>query len=51
MEESSTKGLAQERRRRRRVARIKMAIIYIIGIWLCAFCYYLRRITVQSACA
>ena len=34
MEESSTKGLAQERRRRRRVARIKMAIIYIIGIWL-----------------
>lgn len=34
MEESSAKGLKQERRRRRRVARIKMTLICIIGIWL-----------------
>ncbi len=36
MEERSAKGLGQERRRRRRVARIKTALIGIIGIWLLA---------------
>ena len=34
MEESSAKGLKQERRKRRRVAQIKMTLICIIGIWL-----------------
>ncbi len=34
MEDGSTKGLKQERRRRQRVARIKTALIFIIGIWL-----------------
>lgn len=34
MEESSTKGLKQERIRRQRVSRMKSAIIFIVGIWL-----------------
>lgn len=34
MEDSSTKGLTQERRRRQRVARMKMAIVWILGVWL-----------------
>ncbi len=34
MEENSAKGLKQERSKRRRVARIKMALISMIGIWL-----------------
>lgn len=34
MEESSTKGLKEERRKRKRVARIKTAIIWIIALWI-----------------
>lgn len=36
MEESSTKGLKQERKRRQRVRRLKTAIAGTIGIWLFA---------------
>lgn len=36
MEESSTKGLKQERKRRQRVRRMKTAIVCTIGIWLFA---------------
>lgn len=34
MEESSTKGLKQKREKRQRVARIKTALVWIIGLWL-----------------
>lgn len=34
MEDSSTKGLKQERKRRQRVARIKAAIVWTLSIWL-----------------
>ena len=34
MEDNSTKGLKQKRKRRQRVNRIKSAIIWILGIWL-----------------
>lgn len=46
MEDNSTKGLKQERNRRKRVAQIKSALLSIIGIWLllsigiCAFLTY-----------
>lgn len=36
MEDSSTKGLKQERKKRQRIARIKTTLICVIGIWLLA---------------
>ena len=34
MEDSSTKGLKQERKKRQRVARIKTTLICVVSIWL-----------------
>lgn len=34
MEDNSTKGLKEERRKRQRVARIKTTIVCVIGVWL-----------------
>ena len=36
MEDSSTKGLKQERKKRQRVARIKTTLICVVSIWLLA---------------
>lgn len=34
MEENTTRGLSQEREKRRRIVRIKTTIMWVVGIWL-----------------